>query len=129
MTKISATPAVVEYQSEVSIPGALRDRAVAHPDLTIIERRLAGAWKPVTASAFQREVTDLARGLVAWGLNQGDVVATQVGRFQGIEHRAGYIAVKFRFGVVITQFDGYKFFHIAYFCKICPVWGANIKVA
>ena len=75
MTKISATPAVVEYQSEVSIPGALRDRAVAHPDLTIIERRLAGAWKPVTASAFQREVTDLARGLVAWGLNPGDVVA------------------------------------------------------
>jgi len=75
MTQLSATPAVVPYEPTVSIPGALRDRAAAHPNATMLERRVAGAWTPVTASQFAREVTDLARGLVAWGLAAGDVVA------------------------------------------------------
>jgi long-chain acyl-CoA synthetase len=75
MTQLSATPAVVPYDPAVSIPGALRDRAAAHPNATMLERRVAGAWTPVTASEFAREVTELARGLVAWGLEPGDVVA------------------------------------------------------
>ncbi|PWD50130.1 long-chain fatty acid--CoA ligase [Serinibacter arcticus] len=75
MTQVSTTPAVVEFDPAVSIPGALRDRAAAHPNQVIVERRVAGAWTPVTASQFARQVTDLARGLVAWGLEPGDVVA------------------------------------------------------
>ncbi|MBN8881435.1 MAG: long-chain fatty acid--CoA ligase [Salana multivorans] len=75
MSNTSSSPAVVPFQEEVSIPGALRDRASAKPDLTIIERRVAGVWQEVTASQFQQQVTRLARGLVAWGLEPGDVVA------------------------------------------------------
>ena len=75
MTQVFSTPAVVPYDRAVSIPGALRDRAAAHPNKVIIERRVAGAWQPVTAAQFAREVTDLARGLVAWGLEPGAVVA------------------------------------------------------
>ena len=75
MTTSSSSPAVVPFQDEVSIPGALRDRALAQPAEVILERRVAGAWTPVTASEFQQQVTRLAQGLIAWGLEPGDAVA------------------------------------------------------
>ncbi|MFH9331137.1 AMP-dependent synthetase/ligase [Streptomyces althioticus] len=45
------------------------------PDAVVLRREEEGAWRPVTAAAFAAEVTAVAKGLVAAGLEPGDRVA------------------------------------------------------
>ncbi|WP_431039440.1 AMP-dependent synthetase/ligase [Streptomyces sp. P9-1] len=45
------------------------------PDAVVLRREERGAWRPVTAAAFAGEVTAVAKGLVAAGLEPGDRVA------------------------------------------------------
>ncbi|GAA0644006.1 AMP-dependent synthetase/ligase [Streptomyces thermocarboxydovorans] len=45
------------------------------PDEVVLRRERDGAWQPVTAAAFAREVTEVAKGLIAAGLQPGDRVA------------------------------------------------------
>ncbi|MGA5273795.1 AMP-dependent synthetase/ligase [Streptomyces cellulosae] len=45
------------------------------PDAVVLRREEGGAWRPVTAGAFAGEVTAVAKGLVAAGLEPGDRVA------------------------------------------------------
>ncbi|WSB94986.1 AMP-dependent synthetase/ligase [Streptomyces cellulosae] len=45
------------------------------PDAVVLRREEGGAWRPVTAAAFAGEVTAVAKGLVAAGLEPGDQVA------------------------------------------------------
>ncbi|MFI9262849.1 AMP-dependent synthetase/ligase [Streptomyces werraensis] len=45
------------------------------PDAVVLRREEGGAWRPVTAAAFASEVTAVAKGLVAAGLEPGDRVA------------------------------------------------------
>ncbi|MYQ33816.1 AMP-dependent synthetase/ligase, partial [Streptomyces sp. SID4956] len=45
------------------------------PDAVVLRREEGGAWRPVTAEAFAGEVTAVAKGLVAAGLEPGDRVA------------------------------------------------------
>ncbi|CAL9356643.1 AMP-dependent synthetase/ligase [Streptomyces sp. enrichment culture] len=49
--------------------------AAEAPDAVVLRREERGAWHPVTAAAFAREVTDVAKGLIAAGLEPGDRVA------------------------------------------------------
>ncbi|MHB9861604.1 AMP-dependent synthetase/ligase [Streptomyces sp. YIM S03343] len=50
--------------------------AAEAPDAVVLRRRdPAGGWRPVTAAAFAREVTAVAKGLIAAGLEQGGRVA------------------------------------------------------
>ncbi|MFF1659752.1 AMP-dependent synthetase/ligase [Streptomyces sp. NPDC058255] len=49
--------------------------AAEAPDAVVLRRSEHGAWRPVTASAFAREVADAARGLIAAGLEPGGRVA------------------------------------------------------
>ncbi|MFF8633997.1 AMP-dependent synthetase/ligase [Streptomyces pilosus] len=49
--------------------------AAEAPDAVVLRREERGAWLPVTAAAFAREVTDVAKGLIAAGLEPGDRVA------------------------------------------------------
>ncbi|MEV7196336.1 AMP-dependent synthetase/ligase [Streptomyces sp. NPDC093510] len=49
--------------------------AVEAPDAVVLRRKQAGQWRPVTATAFAREVTDAAKGLIADGLEPGGRVA------------------------------------------------------
>lgn len=49
--------------------------ASADPKAVVVRRKERGAWRPVTAATFAREVSALARGLVAAGLAPGDRVA------------------------------------------------------
>ncbi|MEG3628730.1 AMP-dependent synthetase/ligase [Streptomyces poriticola] len=49
--------------------------AAEAPDAVVLRRETAGTWRPVTAAAFAREVTAVARGLVAAGLEPGGGVA------------------------------------------------------
>ncbi|MFG3166699.1 AMP-dependent synthetase/ligase [Streptomyces sp. NPDC048200] len=49
--------------------------AAEAPGAIVLRRPGAGAWTPVTAAAFAREVTDTAKGLIAAGLEPGGRVA------------------------------------------------------
>ncbi|WP_055570079.1 AMP-dependent synthetase/ligase [Streptomyces atriruber] len=49
--------------------------AVEAPDTVVLRRKQDGRWRPVTAAAFAREVTDVAKGLIAGGLEPGGRVA------------------------------------------------------
>ncbi|WP_369246712.1 long-chain fatty acid--CoA ligase [Streptomyces sp. R41] len=49
--------------------------AAEAPDTVVLRRREHGAWHPVTAAAFAREVTAAAKGLIAAGLEPGARVA------------------------------------------------------
>ncbi|MBC2906119.1 AMP-dependent synthetase/ligase [Streptomyces cupreus] len=45
------------------------------PDAVVLRRKHHGTWHPVTAAAFAREVTAVAKGLIAAGLEPGGRVA------------------------------------------------------
>ncbi|MBK3579679.1 long-chain fatty acid--CoA ligase [Streptomyces sp. MBT65] len=49
--------------------------AAEGPDTVVLRRERHGTWQPVTAAAFAREVTAVAKGLVAAGLEPGGRVA------------------------------------------------------
>ncbi|MGH4028371.1 AMP-dependent synthetase/ligase [Actinomycetota bacterium Odt1-20B] len=49
--------------------------AAEAPDAVVLRRKERGAWRPVTAAAFAREVTAAAKGLIAAGLEPGGRVA------------------------------------------------------
>ncbi|MFJ4786461.1 AMP-dependent synthetase/ligase [Streptomyces sp. NPDC088794] len=49
--------------------------AAEAPDAVLLRRKEHGTWRPVTATAFAREVTAVAKGLIAAGLEPGGRVA------------------------------------------------------
>ncbi|MFE9643674.1 AMP-dependent synthetase/ligase [Streptomyces sp. NPDC006365] len=49
--------------------------AAEAPDAVILRRKVNGTWRPVTAEAFASEVTAVAKGLIAEGLEPGGRVA------------------------------------------------------
>ncbi|MFG3007541.1 AMP-dependent synthetase/ligase [Streptomyces calvus] len=49
--------------------------AAEAPDAVVLRREQHGTWHPVTAADFAREVTAVAKGLIAAGLGPGDRVA------------------------------------------------------
>lgn len=70
-----SVPAMVTVGAGENLVGPVYDIAAKHPDSIVYRRRDAdGTWSDVTAAAFADEVTDVARGLVAAGINPGDRV-------------------------------------------------------
>ena len=67
-------PAVTE-----PLTGSLSDpvwaNASSHPDTAIFSRRAEGGWLDVSAAEFARQVTAVAKGLIAAGVQHGDRVA------------------------------------------------------
>jgi long-chain acyl-CoA synthetase len=67
-------PAVTE-----PLTGSLSDpvwaNASSHPDTAIFSRRAEGGWLDVSAAEFARQVTGVAKGLIAAGVKHGDRVA------------------------------------------------------
>jgi len=48
------------------------ENAARRPDHAAFARKVSGQWRPVTSADFASEVTSLAAGLVAAGINPGD---------------------------------------------------------
>ncbi|GAB2658899.1 AMP-dependent synthetase/ligase [Kribbella swartbergensis] len=67
-------PAVTEPPT-----GSLSDpvwaNASSHPDTAVFSRRVEGGWLDVSAAEFARQVTAVAKGLIAAGVKHGDRVA------------------------------------------------------
>jgi long-chain acyl-CoA synthetase len=66
-------PALAEIADNASLADVVFRRADAEPGSTVIRRRTAaGTWQDVSAQQFAAEVSALARGLVAAGIEPGD---------------------------------------------------------
>lgn len=69
------TPGYGKTRPDVSLCSILIDRATEQPDSVLAERRTAdGAFEPVSAAQFHRDVLAIARGLIALGVEPGDRV-------------------------------------------------------
>jgi long-chain acyl-CoA synthetase len=69
-------PALVEIPAGASLADVVFTRARQEPHAVVMRRRSdAGRWDDVTAQQFADEVTALAKGLVAAGIEPGDRVA------------------------------------------------------
>ncbi|QCB94038.1 AMP-dependent synthetase/ligase [Cellulomonas shaoxiangyii] len=73
----SHSPALVPADPGASIPRMLAARLARDARGTFIERQaaLGGLWQPVTVEAFVAEVTAVAKGIIASGVEPGDRVA------------------------------------------------------
>ena len=69
------TPNVVELSQDAALTDAVFAHANTDPDAVVFTRKMEGRWVPVTAKAFATEVSALAAGLVASGVQVGDRVA------------------------------------------------------
>ncbi|KGM13299.1 AMP-dependent synthetase/ligase [Cellulomonas bogoriensis] len=73
----TTSPSLIGDDPSGSIPRMLAERLERSPGSTLIERTaaLGSAWTPVTTRAFVAEVTAVAKGLVARGVEPGDRVS------------------------------------------------------
>lgn len=69
------TPALAPRATAGSIADLPFTNAAQAPDAVVLRRREEGTWHPVTAAAFAGEVTAVAKGLIAAGLEPGGRVA------------------------------------------------------
>ncbi|MFI6564645.1 AMP-dependent synthetase/ligase [Streptomyces sp. NPDC050534] len=69
------TPALAPRTTSGSTADLPYINAAEAPDAVVLRRRRSGSWRPVTAAAFARDVTAVAKGLIAAGLEPGGRVA------------------------------------------------------
>jgi long-chain acyl-CoA synthetase len=71
-----SVPAMVEIPESTNLTDAPFGRAAERPGTIMLRRRAeGGAWRSVTAADFAAEVTGIAKGLIASGVEAGDRVA------------------------------------------------------
>lgn len=73
----AVSPSLIDVDPAMSVPGLLRERLRRSPHSTIIERKtgLGSSWIPMTVVEFTDQVTAVAKGLVALGVEPGDRVS------------------------------------------------------
>jgi long-chain acyl-CoA synthetase len=64
----------VTIADDASLIDPLRRHATDSPDLVLFSRRVDGTWSDVTAAQFGRQVEEVAKGLVAAGIEVGQRV-------------------------------------------------------
>ena len=69
-----STPPAVEAEETAALTDAVQQRAATSPDDVVFTRKVDGRWAPVTAKEFATEVSSIAAGLVAAGVQAGDRV-------------------------------------------------------
>jgi long-chain acyl-CoA synthetase len=68
-------PALVEIPAATSLADVVFTRARKDPHAVVMRKLTGGRWDDVTAGQFHDEVTALAKGLIATGIEPGDRVA------------------------------------------------------
>jgi len=69
-------PALIEVPDDAGLADVVFSRTAADPDDVMLRRQVGdGQWLDVTAEQFRTQVTALAKGLVAAGIEAGDRVA------------------------------------------------------
>jgi len=70
-----STPLTVEVPKTGNLTDDVVTNGHDYPDMVAFSRRIGGVWTTVTASEFLDEVRDVAKGLIAAGVSEGDRVA------------------------------------------------------
>jgi long-chain acyl-CoA synthetase len=70
-----SVPANFDLAQDANLTDGVFGNASDYPDTVIFDRKVDGAWQPVTAKTFAEEVKALAAGLIASGVQAGDRVA------------------------------------------------------
>jgi long-chain acyl-CoA synthetase len=68
-------PALYEVPSDGNLTDLIHRNATQHPDVPVMSRKVSGVWTGVSATQFLTEVHDVAKGLIAAGVQPGDRVA------------------------------------------------------
>jgi long-chain acyl-CoA synthetase len=68
-------PSLVSTLTERNTADFVFDKAASHPEHISLRRKVGDLWQDVSISAFADEVTAVAKGLIAAGIQQGDRVA------------------------------------------------------
>ncbi|SFE96373.1 AMP-dependent synthetase/ligase [Blastococcus tunisiensis] len=69
-----STPTAFEIPTTAALPDAVHDHAGTTPDHVAFSRSVGGRWTPVTSREFADQVSALARGMIAAGVQAGDRV-------------------------------------------------------
>ncbi|OLT35066.1 long-chain fatty acid--CoA ligase [Actinomadura sp. CNU-125] len=69
-----SVPAMVEVPDSANLTDAPFTRAAESPGTIVLRRKRGDAWSAVTAAEFAAEVTGVAKGLIAAGIEPGDRV-------------------------------------------------------
>ncbi|MFD0902721.1 AMP-dependent synthetase/ligase [Actinomadura sediminis] len=67
-----SVPAMVEVPDSANLTDAPFSRAAESPGTIVLRRKSGDAWRAVTAAEFAAEVTGVAKGLIAAGIEPGD---------------------------------------------------------
>jgi len=72
-----STPALVEIPDSANLTDVVFERADHEPHTVVLRRKATDGqvWRDVTAGEFRDEVSALAKGLIAAGIEAGDRVA------------------------------------------------------
>ena len=68
-------PAIVPHPTSGNITDIITNRAKDEPNRVLLSRPLGDGWQPVTAVELDQEIRNVAKGLIAHGVNRGDRVA------------------------------------------------------
>jgi long-chain acyl-CoA synthetase len=69
-------PALIEIPEDAGLADVVFSRAAADPSEVVLRRRApGGSWRDVTAGEFRDQVSALAKGLIAAGIQPGERVA------------------------------------------------------
>ena len=70
-----SVPADFDLAQDANLTDGVFGNASDYPDTVLFDRKVDGAWQPVTAKTFAEEVKAVAAGLIASGVEAGDRVA------------------------------------------------------
>jgi long-chain acyl-CoA synthetase len=70
-----SVPATTAVGAEENLLDAVFRHATENPDAVAVKVQRAGEWQPITCAEFAQQITAVARGLVASGVQPGDRVA------------------------------------------------------
>ncbi|MEU4231540.1 AMP-dependent synthetase/ligase [Nonomuraea sp. NPDC026600] len=70
-----SVPVLVDVPASASLPDTVFRRAEQEPGAVVMRRKSGDGWPAVTAAEFRDQVVELAKGLIAAGVEHGDRVA------------------------------------------------------
>ncbi|SDL68633.1 long-chain acyl-CoA synthetase [Nonomuraea maritima] len=70
-----SVPVLVDVPASASLADTVFERAEREPHAVVMRRKTGAGWPEVTAAEFRDQVIEVARGLIAAGVEHGDRVA------------------------------------------------------
>ena len=70
-----SVPVLVDVPADAGLPDTVFRRAEQEPGAVVMRRKTESGWPAVTAAEFRDQVVELAKGLIAAGIEHGDRVA------------------------------------------------------